>query len=404
MITVEKALATVLSSAQPLKTTRTSLCDASGCCLADDIRADRDLPPTDRSAMDGYAVRAADLTGAPCELRLVGEVAAGSSKRPKVTAGTCVTILTGAGVPPGADTVVKVEETKEKDGVVTFLASAKRGQNIRVRAEEVKKGIVILPRHTVLDAVQIGLCASVGKARLRVYRRPTVTVLCTGRELRSAEARVLPHQLRDSNGPSLQGALKSVGCENVPRTIVPDEPRALCKALKAATAKHDIVILTGGVSVGKYDFVPGAITQIGAKIRFHGVSMKPGKPQLYATLSRNRHIFALPGNPLSVLNGFYEFVLPAIRRMSGVPAEYCCRKLALPLTQSVRARGKGREVFVLAKLVRSAKGLGVCPVDSRGSADLVAAGRADGVFVMPRGADEAPAGLVVKFQPWRELL
>jgi molybdopterin molybdotransferase len=403
LIGPQTALGIVLKHVLPLTSKRISLKEALGHCLAEDIRADRDLPPADRSAMDGYAVRASDLSEGSRRLRLVGEVPAGSANRPKVTPGTCVRILTGGSVPPGADAVVMVEETKEADGFVIFLKETTHGANIRKQGEEIKKSQVILTSGTVLGPTQIGLCASVGKAVVKVHQRPTPTILCTGRELQKPEARVRAYQLRDSNGPSLRAALNSAGYDKVANRIVPDDPKVLAAKLKTVFEKYNPVIVTGGVSVGKYDYVPEAVKRIGATIRFHGVLMKPGKPQLYATLSRNRHIFALPGNPLSVMTGLYEFVLPAIRRMSGLPAKSCQPSLRLPLAQSIHPKGTRAE-FRLGRLVHGESGTRVHPVNSHGSADLAAGAKADGVIVTPKDVREVRAGELVEFRPWSVIL
>ncbi len=402
MITTKKALKIILANVCPLMVVRNPLDEVLGCCLAEDIRADRDLPPTDRSAMDGYAVRAKDLAESPRELRLVGEVAAGIAKCPKVTEGTCVRILTGASVPKGADAVVKLEETTERDGFVKFLAITKVGANIRIQGEEVTKGRVVLCKGTVLNAARIGLCASVGKAAVKVYERPGVAVLCTGRELREAGTKVGPHQLRNSNGPALLAALENAGISRIEHQIVPDDPRILAEKLKVTAGRYNVIILTGGVSVGKYDFVPEAVRRIGANVRFHGVAMKPGKPQLYATLSGNRHIFGLPGNPLSVLTGFSELVLPAIRRLSGFDAESSHVTLKLPLSRSVHSKAN-RTAFVLGKLIWGRKGLQVASIKSCGSADLVAGAQADGVILVPRNIQRIAAGELVEFTPWRSI-
>ena len=399
MITPTEALTIVLDNARPLKATSRPLNEALGCCLAEQVRADRDQPPTDRSAMDGYAVRARDLSRRPRELRLVGEVAAGGRDLPKVEAGTCVRILTGAVVPPGADAVVKLEDTEEGAGAVTFLEAEATGANIRRQGEEVREGEVVLNAGTVLGPAQIGLCALLGKAVVSVHRRPRPTVLCTGAELRDVGEKVRPHELRNSNGPALCASLNGAGYDEVVDEIVPDDPGVLAAKLAAAAEEHDVLILTGGVSVGKYDFVPEAVKRIGAAVRFHGVRMKPGKPQLYATLNGNRHIFALPGNPLSVLTGFYELVLPALRRMSGRPAESCRPRLRLPLGRALRCKGD-RVQFVLAKLTSDEDGSRADPVESRGSADLAAGARADGVIVVSPDVREIPAGALVEFRPW----
>jgi len=401
-ISPARAWKTILKHVSPLASVRVPLSEATRTCLARDIRADRDIPPTDRSAMDGYAVRAFDIAARGSSLKLIGESAAGAATRPRVRPGTCVRTLTGAVVPPGADAVVKVEETKIAGDRVTFLGTIKPGTNIRLRAEVASKGDTVLAKGTMLGPAQIGLCASVGKAVVWVHRRPKVAVMCTGRELRDAAETVRAYQLRNSNGPSLAAALADEGHVQAGQQTVADDPEALAAKLKSAIGENDVVILTGGVSVGKYDFVPGAVEQVGATVRFHGVKMKPGGPQLYATIGRNKHIFGLPGNPLSALNGLHELALPAIRRMSGVETAVCQPALHLPLGKTVRVKGTRWE-YVLARLVQGPDHSHLLPLKSTGSGDLLAAAQADGVFLIPKSASEVLAGQIVEFRPWKTL-
>ena len=402
LISPSKALGIILEHVRPLKAVGLPLSQAMGHCLAEEIRSDRDQPASDRSAMDGFAVRSSDLCHCRRELRVVGEVAAGSPARPRVRAGTCVRVLTGANVPPGADAVVKVEQTQESEAGIVFRQGVRVGANIRKQGEEAKKGGVLLKKGRVLGAAQIGVCATVGKARPKVYPRPRVTVLCTGEELRSASDSVGGHELRDSNGPSLCTAMSLWGYGGVSHRRVPDDPTVLAVRIKRAASEHDVVILSGGVSVGKYDFVPEAIKLAGGRIRFHGVAMRPGKPELYATLGGNKHIFGLPGNPLSVMTGFYEFALPALRRLSGVEPRLCQASLHLPLAGEVAGLAKLVR-YILAKVVSNKKGLSLKPLKSHGSGDLISGGKADGVIVLPRRAGKISAGSVVAFRPWRPL-
>jgi len=398
----KKALAIVLGHVRPLRAALTPLVRATGRCLARDVRADRDMPPADRSAMDGYAVRAADLATIPIALRLVGEIAAGGSARPRVRPGACVRILTGASVPPGADTVVPLEETIEDGDRVTIRQAESRGAHIRERGEERRKGDVLVPRGQVLGPVQIGLCAAAGQGRVSAIPAPRVAVLCTGEELRSAGRRVGLHELRDSNGPTLIAALHGAGCGQVAHRLVPDDLEATAHEVQRALRGHEVVLLTGGVSVGKYDFVPRALARIGAAVRFHGVNMKPGRPLLYATLRGGRHVFGLPGNPLSVLTAFYEFVLPALRRLSGVKREACQTSLRVRLA-GAGIEGDERVRFVPARLRWEDDGPWATPLRFRGSADLAAANLADGVVIVPaRGPGLAP-GAWAKLRPWRAL-
>jgi len=352
--------------------------------------------------MDGFAVRAADLAECPRRLRLVGEVAAGSGARPRVRPGTCVRILTGANVPPGADTVVEVEDTREEGGFVTFEEPPSKKSNIRRRGEEARKGALLLRKGDLLTPPRIGLCAAVGKATLRVVPRARAAVLCTGEEVQEVSTRVKPHQLRDSNGPSLIAALTAHGWRDATSAIVPDDPARLARALECALDAAEMVILTGGVSVGEYDYVPEAVARVGGRIHIHGVRIKPGKPVLYATVGRTRHIFGLPGNPLSVMTAFHEFVLPALRRMGGARRTACQPALRVRLGGDIRVSSERVEA-VLARLRFAGKGLEVVPVPSHGSADLAAGARCDGAVIVPLSRRHIPAGECVEFRPWGPL-
>lgn len=402
MITPDAAWGIVVNHVRPLAVTTVSLAKAPGHCLAENVRADRNLPPADRSAMDGYAVRHADLQRSPCVLRIVGEVAAGSARRPRVTPGTCARVFTGANVPPGADTVVMVEQTKERDGFAAIHSSVACGANILRRGEDARNGAILLRRGTRVDAAQIGICAAVGRAALTVHRLPRVSILCTGSELRSVHHRVHSHEVRNSNGPTLSAALSKEGLGHPKFIAVADQAAALTAALTRALKRCDVVLLTGGVSVGNYDLVHDAIVATGATVQFHWLAMKPGKPTLYATTPDERHIFGLPGNPLSALTAFHEFALPALRRLAGWPVESCRPAWFLPLAAATESKG-GRVRCELARLVYGASGLAVTAVLSQSSADLVSAGQADGVMLLPPDQTIFAAGQLVAFRPWRPL-
>jgi molybdopterin molybdotransferase len=408
LITVDQALRIVLDVAVPLPAERRRLADVSGCILAEDVRADRDHPPADRSAMDGYAVQSADVREVPRRLRCVAEIAAGSPARPRVRPGTCALIMTGANVPPGADAVVMQEFTRENHGLVTVHKPVKPGENIRRRGEEARKGDVLAARGTLVRPLIAGLAAGVGKAEVKVYSRPRVAILVTGREVLPASRRVAVHQLRDSNGPALSAALSLEGFGKPTVRIVPDDLDATVRAIRGAAADADVVIITGGVSVGAYDLVPKALETCGASIRFHGVKMKPGRPQLYATLHRYGrrakprrmvHVFGLPGNPMGVMTGCHELVLPALRRLAGYPQARCRRSLRLPLAWPVSHKG-GRAWFAPARLVRTDAGLLAEVIPTHGSADIASAAAADGVVVIPAESKEPAAGDLVDFRPW----
>ena len=399
-ISPSRALEIVLSTARASRPKAVPLEQALGCRLGQDVRADRDQPARDRSAMDGYAVIAGDLAGAPAELTCLGELAAGQTPTIAVRSRTCVAVLTGSCIPRRADAVVPVEQTRRLGDTVTFLTQSAPGENIRRRGEEARRGAVLLRARCPIGAPEAGACAMAGLARPKVYPRPTVAILCTGREVKDAADRVAAHQLRDSNGPAILAALHRLHIPVTGPTIVPDDRAAIAAAVRRAMKASQVVLITGGVSVGTYDFVPGAVRDAGGRIRFHGVAMKPGRPQLFATGAGGRYLFGLPGNPLSAMTGFFELVLPCLRALGGAPRAACAPSTRRVLLQSTEARGK-RTCFVLARLVEGPDGAGVEPVRSAGSADLIAACSADGVIVIPPGVAEIPAGQIVEFHSWR---
>ncbi len=426
MIDPDKAWDIISAKTAPLPVVTRPLAKALHCVLAKPVCADRDMPPADRSAMDGYAVRADDIKSTPVDLRLCGEIAAGSDAAPNISAGTCARIFTGANVPPGADTVVMVEDTEEgdrcsaftkatadksvvgegRDGsvqneeAVTFLKPVAAGANIFRRGENAGEGEVLIDAGTRIAAGHIGVCAAAGAATLQVYRRPTVSILATGQELLDVSARVKPHQLRNSNGPMLVAVLQSDACEVLAGESVPDDVNAIVAAIKAALTAGDLVILTGGVSVGKYDLVPEAVVRVGATVHFHGVAMKPGKPLLFATSKEGKCIFGLPGNPLSAMTGFYEFVMPTLSRLAGLSPTTCRPSLIMRVSKDVFSKGD-RQRYVLGQVLWNANGPEVEPVESHGTADVVAGAKAHGVIVMPADVNKAPAGSLLEFRPWR---
>ncbi|MHC4607857.1 MAG: molybdopterin molybdotransferase MoeA [Planctomycetota bacterium] len=401
MIPPETALQIVLEKARPLDPCRIPLQDALGSCLAEEVRADRDSPPADRSAMDGFAVRSGDLSDAPTTLPLRGECAAGAAESLSVKAGTCVRIFTGANIPEGADAVVMVEETEEAGDGIAFRSPVRPGRHIRRKGENARKGEMLLRPGMRLDAMRIGVCAAVGVSEPLVHRRPRVAILSTGRELRSAGDLVGDHQIRDSNGPVLEASLRAWGLPGAALRNAPDDLEVISRELKAMAAENDVVVLSGGVSKGKYDFVPDAVKRVGGEVHFHRVSMKPGKPVLYAAVGAV-HVFGLPGNPLSVITGFCQFVLPALQRLSGLDRGECRPSLHVPLASEVTYKG-GRTGFLQPRMLRRTEGPCVEPVRSRGSGDLVSGGRADGSIIVPAGTHTIAAGTSVEFLPWRPL-
>jgi len=399
--TPQKTWLSMLASLPEPQTATLSLRDALGHVLQKAVRADRDMPPADRSGMDGFAVRAADLKGLPVSLALLGEIAAGSPLSPVVNPGMCVRIFTGANLPAGADTVVKAEDTRaDHAGRIVVTIREAKGANVRHRGENARRGSEVVPAGTVIGPVQVGLCAAVGASNLRVARKPTVAVLATGRELLASGAAAAAHQERDANGPLLSAALRESGLAVVLVDRVSDERHAIAVKLREALAAADAVIVSGGVSVGAYDFVPAATKAVGARTVAHGVAMKPGKPFLFAVAPRGQPIFGLPGNPLSAAVGLHEFVLPALRRMAGLPEASCrpllCARLRAPVSNPTRL-----QYHLLGALATTTTGTEVTVVASQSSGDLVAGAIADGTIILPPDARELAAGSLVDFRPWR---
>lgn len=394
-----EALDIVLKNVASLGSSRRPLEKAMGYYLAEPIKADRDLPPADRTAMDGYAIRSGDFRVCPFPLRLVGEVAAGSPARPEIGAGMAARVLTGANIPPGADTVVMVEYTGETGGEVIIHETPAAGAHIIRRGENARQGEVLLKEGTHLGASQIGICAAVGVAEPLVHDKPGVEIICTGLELREACEAVEAHECRNSNGLALRAALAVQGFTEISAGLAPDELVELTTSIEIGLERNRVVMLTGGVSVGKYDLVREAVEKLGAEIKVHGVTMKPGKPFLFAVYKGSRFIFGLPGNPLSTLTGFHEFVLPCLRKMSGSRSEQYSKSLSLPLNAPVRVNCR-RTLYSLASLERRPGGTVVNPIAFHSSSDLIAGGRAEGVIMLPSDRELIPAGTIVEFKPW----
>ena len=401
MLSPQEAWSRIRAHCPVLPEVEVPLASAGGCVLAETVLADRDQPPADRSAMDGFAVRAADLATLPARLRVTGEVAAGAAGAPAVFPGTCVRIFTGANVPEGADAVVKVEDTRALDSDTTeFLLPIRARANIFCRGENARTGDTLVARGRALSAMHIGVCAAAGRTHVRVRRRPRVAILATGRELQEPGAPTGPHQERDSNSFMLKAAIERAGFAVTAMHRVSDDASIIAAMLRECLAQADAVVLSGGASVGKYDFVPAVVRDLGADVLVHGVAMKPGKPFLFATAAGGVCIFGLPGNPLSAATGLHEFVLPALRHMAGQTAEDCRPVLHARLRAAMAAQ-PGRQQFALASLAWTMAGPEVEAVHCHGSADLAAGAKADGVIMVPLGAEGIGAGSVVAFRPWR---
>ncbi|KWW99007.1 Molybdopterin molybdochelatase [Carbonactinospora thermoautotrophica] len=322
MKSVDNHLAEVLADIEPLAPMDLQLLDAHGCLLTEDVAADRDLPAFDNSAMDGYAVRLPDVTGAseefPALLPVVGDIMAGSAQIERINPGTCVRIMTGAPVPAGADAIVPVEWTDGGITQVRIHRAPAEGQFIRRRGTHIRAGEVVLRAGTWLGATQIGVLAAIGRDRVKVRPKPRVVVVSTGSELVELGREAGPGQIHDSNSFMLAAAAVEAGAVAYRVGIVPDDAEQLLSTLEDQLGRADLVITSGGVSQGAYDTVKETLSRLGT-VGFDRVAMNPGMPQGFGTIGTEAvPIFTLPGNPVSAYVSFEVFVRPAIRRMLGV--------------------------------------------------------------------------------------
>ena len=394
LITVAEHLARVLSVVQPLAPLQLGLMDAHGCVLTEDVVAPAPLPAFDNSSMDGYAVRAADVAaareGSPVVLPVTGDVAAGPASPLRVQPGVCVRIMTGAMMPAGADAVVPVEWT---DGGVAQVAISRApavGANVRGIGEDVAAGETVLTDGTYLGAVQVGLAAAVGRSRVLVRPRPRVVVVSTGSELTEAGQPLTPGRIYDSNSLALTAAAIEAGAIAYRVGIVPDDPRRLAATLEDQLVRADLLVTSGGVSVGAYDVVKEVLSRLGT-VGFDKVAMQPGMPQGFGTIGPDSTpVFGLPGNPVSALVSFEAFVRPALRKMLGAtPIE---RPKVRAVTTKALTSSPGKRSFLRVALEVKKGAYVVTPVSGPGSHLLAGLSRANALAVIPEDVEKVPVG------------
>ena len=389
MVSVERALEIVKRETPALPAEDVPLQEALGRVLARDVSADRDLPPFDRAAMDGYALRAADVKQAPVALEVVGEVRAGEWPTLAVGQGQAVRIMTGAPMPSGATAIQQVEKTLPLDEFrVTILEPAGEGQNLAPRGSEVRAGERVLAKGGVIDAATIGVLATTGQARVAVARRPLVAVLVTGDEIVDVAATPGPAQIRNSNGPAVAAQARVAGACVELLGVAPDRQDAIAAAL-ARSLSADVLIVSGGVSAGDYDLVEPALAELGATLLFTKVAVKPGAPLVFGRIGTTL-VFGLPGNPVSAQVTFELFVRPALLKLQG--AHVLSRpRVSVELEGAVRNRS-GRRSHLPARVRFEGGRLVARPLRSGGSGDLVAHARANALVVLPAERSEAAPG------------
>lgn len=402
MTTIAGALRKILAAVSPLAAERVSLSRAAGRVLARDWRAKMDLPSFDNSTMDGYAVRAADLRGAgpgrPVELAVQGLARAGRRGPEKIKAGHAVKIMTGAPLPRRADAVVMQElSASGGPGKVKIFHAPKRGQWIRPRGGDIGAGALLMKAGRALRPYEVSALAAQGAAQVAVFRKPRVAVLSTGDELLGPGRPLSRGKIYDSNGPAILSALPGWGVDAVDFGIAGDEPRKIKARLKSALSRCDAVLVSGGVSVGDFDYTKSMLESLGVKTVFWKVKIKPGKPLFFGVYKGKKPVFGLPGNPVSVLVCLEEFVRPALDKLQG----------AAPQISRYHLRGKAVNGFVLPKerqqrlfceATQSGPGFSLRIVPRQASHMAAACSKANALAAPAQGVSRVKPGDILAFR------
>lgn len=377
------------------------LTQSLGRVLAEQVRSNRDHPPYNVSAMDGYAVRADDLSNMPAILAVIEDIKAGAMPTETVLPGQCARIMTGAPIPKGADTVIRVEDTQalsasavQITSAVQINRSAAMGADIRSRGENLRNGAVVFDAGVEITPGVLGILAMVKHARVAVYRRPRVAILSGGDELEGLDEPFDPDKIPDANSYTLLAQVQALGIEPVLLGIARDDPVDLSRYLIRGLA-FDVLLISGGTSVGEYDFVRPAIEALGIQMHFWRVAIRPGHPIAFGT-TPSTSVFCLPGNPVSSMVCFEQFVSPALRNMMGHARMYR-RTVTARLAHALKHR-PGRTEFIRVLLAQEEGGYAATATGPQGSGVLLSMARADGLAVVPADCNGLAAGSTVTVQ------
>ena len=398
LIEIEEARRLVLERVTPLDAEKVALRDALGRVLAEDVESADAVPGFDNSAMDGYAVRAADTGGAsadaPVELRLADESRAGSPAVATLAEGEAIAISTGAAVPEGADSVVRVEDTASNDSRVEIKVEVEAGRNVRRAGEDIEPGETVLRSGTPIGAAELGVLASIGRTSVLCRRRPRVHVLSTGDELIEPGEPLTPGAVRNSNSYTVPPLAAAAGAEVTAVEIVPDDPESTRQAI-AGALEADLVVICGGVSVGPHDHVRPALAELEAKEVFWGVSLKPGKPTWFGVAPSGALVFGLPGNPVSAMVTFLLFARPGLLAMVGLDPAH---DRASAILEDEIPKKPGRTQAVRCSLELGDDGWHATSTGAQGSHVLTSMLGADALAILPADAGDVPAGTRVEIE------
>ena len=385
MIDVDAAKSIVRQLKFVPKIIRLPLTESLGYVLSADVLAPIYMPPFDQSAMDGYALKLDETL----DYKIIGEVQAGSSENPSMKMGDAVRIFTGAAVPSDANAVIMQEKTRVEGDLLKIDELPKPSANIRPLGEQIKKGAIALEKGTELSPAAVGFLAGIGVSDVAVFQKPSIAVVVTGDELVSAGQVLKRGQIYESNGIMLANALQHTGFE-VPTVVrVKDDYEATKKLLKELLEKQDFVLISGGISVGDYDFVGKALLELGVEQLFYKVRQKPGKP-MFLGRTATSVVFALPGNPAAALSCYYQYVLTALKKAVGLP-NFALKKIYLPINKAYLKKGN-RAHFLKAKLTEN----GVERLDGQSSAMLFSFAYADALIYIPEDQMQTEAGALVE--------
>lgn len=390
---VEEALEQILTTVRVLEPERVPILEAVGRVLAETVVADRDIPPLTNSAMDGYAVRAADLARIPVRLQVIAEAPAGRLCPVEVTPGTAIRIMTGAPLPPGADTVVPFEQTQTDGEWVEILRAPQPGANVRPAGEDVRAGETILQPGRVLRPQEIGMLAALGRTEVSVIRRPRVAILATGDEVVPPWETPGPGQIRDANSYTVAAQVRRYGGIPLLLGIVRDEEALIRDGIRRALEERaDLIVTSGGVSIGDFDLVKQVLAAEG-EIRFWSLRMKPGRPLAFGVIA-GIPLVGLPGNPVSAMIATELFVRPALLKMQGFQ-EWPWPEVRARLRDAI-SRKDDRRHYLRVRLHETPNGLEATLTGDQGSGILSSLVKADGLAVIPEGVDHLPAGTEVQ--------
>lgn len=394
-LSVNAAQRIVLESVATLEAEPVKLGQALGRVLAEEVCANRDQPPYDISAMDGYALRSTDLGKVPAVLQIVEDIKAGDRPAKTLAPGQCARIMTGAPLPQGADAVIRVEDTQAlPDNRAQINLAVKSGNDIRRLGENMRSGEVVLSSGTYITPGVVGVLATVKHAQVQVCRRPRVAILSTGNELEGLDEPVNPDKIPDANSYALLAQVQALGIEPALLGIARDDPDELAHYLRRGL-EYDVLLVSGGTSVGVHDYVRPTIEALGVQMLFWRVEMKPGHPVAFGKAG-DKIIFGLPGNPVSSMVCFEQFVAPALRRMMGYTRIHR-RTLQTRLAHNVKHR-LGRTEFIRVTLVQEQGGYAANSTGAQGSGMLLSMARADGLLVVPSDSNGLEAGSMVTVQ------